>query len=174
MAGGRLTYEDRRHIAAGLAKGLTYAEIARSLDRPTSTIGRESHAQRRIRRLPGRPGSPGNRGTRAPAATGTYGHDLEAVTHFEEWFGELLIQTGILWVPETRPLGLTWGSAFRLLAGMIAFHGAVVVLSDLRPARGLAGAPGSLVEVEGGGDPCPASSALGIASAGGRAAAVMG
>lgn len=41
MPGGRLTHEDRRGIAAGLADGLGYAEIARQLDRPTSTISRE-------------------------------------------------------------------------------------------------------------------------------------
>jgi predicted transcriptional regulator len=41
MPGGRLTQQDRQHIAAGLAHGLSYAEIARRLDRPTSTISRE-------------------------------------------------------------------------------------------------------------------------------------
>ncbi|MGS2586459.1 helix-turn-helix domain-containing protein [Streptomyces hebeiensis] len=41
MPGGRLTQQDRRRIAAGLADGLPYAEIARRLDRPTSTISRE-------------------------------------------------------------------------------------------------------------------------------------
>lgn len=41
MPGGRLTREDRDHIAAGLAQGLEYAEIGRRLARPTSTITRE-------------------------------------------------------------------------------------------------------------------------------------
>ncbi len=41
MPGGRLTQEDRRRIATGLAEGLSYAEIARRIDRPTSTISRE-------------------------------------------------------------------------------------------------------------------------------------
>ncbi|MEV0162403.1 GbsR/MarR family transcriptional regulator [Nonomuraea fuscirosea] len=41
MPGGHLTYEDRRAIADGLAEGLPYAEIARRLGRPRSTIGRE-------------------------------------------------------------------------------------------------------------------------------------
>src|SRR6476660_3297830 len=41
MPGGHLTYEDRRKIAEGLVEGLTYAEIARRLGRPRSTIGRE-------------------------------------------------------------------------------------------------------------------------------------
>jgi predicted transcriptional regulator len=41
MPGGRLTQQERRRIAAGLAERLSYAEIARRLDRPTSTISRE-------------------------------------------------------------------------------------------------------------------------------------
>ncbi|MEU8360069.1 helix-turn-helix domain-containing protein [Nonomuraea sp. NPDC048882] len=41
MPGGRLTHEDRRQIASWLAEGLGYAEIARRLGRPTSTISRE-------------------------------------------------------------------------------------------------------------------------------------
>ncbi|QIS19760.1 helix-turn-helix domain-containing protein [Nocardia terpenica] len=41
MPGHRLTYRDRRAITAGLSAGLTYAEIARQLDRPTSTVTRE-------------------------------------------------------------------------------------------------------------------------------------
>ncbi|MFH8572698.1 MarR family transcriptional regulator [Streptomyces sp. NPDC017993] len=36
-----MTQQDRRRIAAGLAGALSYAEIARRLDRPTSTISRE-------------------------------------------------------------------------------------------------------------------------------------
>ncbi|MFG1960459.1 MarR family transcriptional regulator [Nonomuraea sp. NPDC049028] len=41
MPGGRLTHQDRRRIASWLAEGLGYAEIARRLGRPTSTISRE-------------------------------------------------------------------------------------------------------------------------------------
>ncbi|MFC3986703.1 helix-turn-helix domain-containing protein [Streptosporangium jomthongense] len=41
MPGDRLTHEDRRRIATWLAEGLGYAEIARRLGRPTSTISRE-------------------------------------------------------------------------------------------------------------------------------------
>ncbi|MEU8795853.1 MULTISPECIES: helix-turn-helix domain-containing protein [unclassified Streptomyces] len=41
MPGGRLTQQERQQIALGLADGLAYAEIARRLDRPTSTITRE-------------------------------------------------------------------------------------------------------------------------------------
>ncbi|CAM4453594.1 helix-turn-helix domain-containing protein [Nocardia ninae] len=41
MPGGRLTQDDRRQIAEGIAEGLGYAEIARQLNRPTSTVSRE-------------------------------------------------------------------------------------------------------------------------------------
>src|SRR6476620_4240686 len=41
MPGGRLTQQERQQIALGLADGLAYAEIARGLDRPTSTVTRE-------------------------------------------------------------------------------------------------------------------------------------
>ncbi|MGY4387904.1 helix-turn-helix domain-containing protein [Streptomyces virginiae] len=41
MPGGRLTQQERQRIAAGLTGRLSYAEIARRLDRPTSTISRE-------------------------------------------------------------------------------------------------------------------------------------
>lgn len=41
MPEGRLTLQDRRRIATGLAEGRSYAEIARRLARPTSTISRE-------------------------------------------------------------------------------------------------------------------------------------
>jgi len=41
MPGGRLTRQERQQIALGLADDLSYAEIARRLDRPTSTVTRE-------------------------------------------------------------------------------------------------------------------------------------
>ncbi|MDF5758120.1 helix-turn-helix domain-containing protein [Spongiactinospora sp. TRM90649] len=60
MSAGRLTLQDRRRIATGLAEGRSYAEIARRLDRPTSTISREV----------GRNGGPGGyRPERAHQAT---------------------------------------------------------------------------------------------------------
>jgi len=46
MPGGRLTLRDREAIATGLAAGLSAAEIARRLDRPTSTVSREIHRNR--------------------------------------------------------------------------------------------------------------------------------
>ncbi|NKY54404.1 GbsR/MarR family transcriptional regulator [Nocardia vermiculata] len=41
MPGGRLTAFDRDHIAEALSQGIGYAEIARQLSRPTSTVSRE-------------------------------------------------------------------------------------------------------------------------------------
>jgi DNA-binding transcriptional ArsR family regulator len=41
MSGGRLTRDERLGIGRGLADGLDYAEIARGLGRPTSTVTRE-------------------------------------------------------------------------------------------------------------------------------------
>lgn len=41
MPGNRLNHQDRQHIADGLTAGLSYAEIAVQLRRPTSTISRE-------------------------------------------------------------------------------------------------------------------------------------
>ncbi|WP_424529629.1 helix-turn-helix domain-containing protein [Sphaerisporangium viridialbum] len=109
MPGGRLTYEDRRHIASGVAEGLQYAEIARRLGRPTSTVSREvtrnggyagyraDHAQqatgRRARR--GKPvTSPA-----APAAVDAYGRDREAVRDFEERFTAMMTRTGLPRMP---------------------------------------------------------------------------
>ncbi|SEH02079.1 MarR family protein [Nonomuraea solani] len=105
MSGGRLTQQDRRHIATGLAEGLGYAEIARRLNRPTSTVSREvirnggaggyladrAHqaAERRARRRKPKPITP------ARATTAAYGRDPEAVRAFEEHFVDLLVQTGL-------------------------------------------------------------------------------
>ncbi|MFF5974034.1 helix-turn-helix domain-containing protein [Streptomyces sp. NPDC012769] len=38
---GALQWQERQRIATGLADGFSYAEIARRLERPTSTISRE-------------------------------------------------------------------------------------------------------------------------------------
>ncbi|WP_285777342.1 helix-turn-helix domain-containing protein [Microtetraspora sp. NBRC 13810] len=91
--GGHLTYDDRRKIAEGLAEGLSYAEIARRLGRPRSTVGREiarnggpygyraARAQQatgwRARRRPSPPLS-------APAAADTGGRDPRAVREYED------------------------------------------------------------------------------------------
>jgi hypothetical protein len=105
IPGGRLTQQDRQQIAAGLAEGLSQAEIARRLARPTSTISREvtrnsgsggyraeqAHraTERRARRRKPSPIP------MAPAATSAYGRDPDAVRDFEELLTTLLVQMGL-------------------------------------------------------------------------------
>jgi predicted transcriptional regulator len=105
VPGGRLTQQERQQIALGLADGLAYAEIARRIDRPTSTITREvmrnggptgyradlAHraTERRARRR--RQAAP--RGLEAPPQA--RGRDAEAVREYEEMFTTLLMQSGL-------------------------------------------------------------------------------
>ena len=105
MPGGRLTQQERQQIALGLADSLPYAEIARRLDRPTSTITREvmrndgptayradlahrATGRRAIRRRPAVPRGP-------EAAPQPYGRDAEAVAEYEEAFTTLMMQQGL-------------------------------------------------------------------------------
>ncbi|MFF4257042.1 helix-turn-helix domain-containing protein [Streptomyces sp. NPDC001663] len=106
MPGGRLTQQERQQIASGLADGLAYAEIARRLDRPTSTITREvmrnggpaayradlaHHAtERRAHRR--RQAAPRG-GVEAPAQA--HGRDAAAVREYEETLATLFIQQGL-------------------------------------------------------------------------------
>jgi DNA-directed RNA polymerase specialized sigma24 family protein len=105
MPGGRLTQQEREQIALGLADGLAYAEIARRLDRPTSTVTREvmrnggptayradlahrateHRTQRRRQAAPPDPKTP-------PQADG---RDAEAVREFEETFTTVLMGSGM-------------------------------------------------------------------------------
>jgi predicted transcriptional regulator len=98
MPGGRLTHDDRREIAAGLAAGLGYGEIARLLDRPTSTISREvarnggAHGYRadhahyatssRARR-------------RKPAGEDAVAHPESTVSEFAERFAAMMVDGGL-------------------------------------------------------------------------------
>ncbi|RKS05943.1 MarR family protein [Nocardiopsis sp. Huas11] len=103
MPGGRLTQSERRQIAMGLADGLAYAEIARSLERPTSTITREvmrnggptayraDLAQRATERRTRR--RTVSRGTQAPAQE--HGRDADAVREYEETFTTVFMQAGL-------------------------------------------------------------------------------
>ncbi|MEV4682310.1 helix-turn-helix domain-containing protein [Streptomyces kurssanovii] len=105
MPGGRLTQQERQQIALGLADGLAYAEIARRLDRPTSTITREvmrnggptayradlAHRATERRTHRRRPAAP--RGTEAPPPA--HGRDAEAVRAYEETFTTAMMQSGM-------------------------------------------------------------------------------
>ncbi|MFI9563894.1 helix-turn-helix domain-containing protein [Streptomyces rishiriensis] len=104
MPGGRLTQQERQQIALGLADGLAYAEIARRLDRPTSTVTREvmrnggptsyradlAHRATEHRTHRRRPAAP--RGAEAPPQA--HGRDPEAVREYEELFTTVLIGSG--------------------------------------------------------------------------------
>ncbi|MFF4585960.1 helix-turn-helix domain-containing protein [Streptomyces sp. NPDC001388] len=105
MPGGRLTQQERQRIALGLADGLAYAEIARRLERPTSTITREvmrnggptayraDLAHRATERRAHRRRQAAPRGTQAPPQA--HGRDAEAVREYEEMFTTLLMQQGL-------------------------------------------------------------------------------
>ncbi|MFI6870326.1 helix-turn-helix domain-containing protein [Nocardia sp. NPDC050406] len=134
MPGGRLTHDDRRRIAAGIAQGLGYAAIARQLDRPTSTISREvsrnggpnryradlAHAatEMRSRRRASR------RRAEPPSGTDEYGRAPETIADFVTGFGELFEQTG---VPRTAAAVLA-----RLYAADSGSATAAELVRDLR------------------------------------------
>ena len=105
MPGGRLSQQERQQIALGLADGLAYAEIARRIDRPTSTITREvmrnggptayradlAHRATERRAHLRRQAAP--RGPEAPPQA--HGRDAEAVREYEEIFTTVLMQSGL-------------------------------------------------------------------------------
>jgi DNA-binding IclR family transcriptional regulator len=126
MPGGRLTHQDRQHIASALAEGFGYAEIARRLGRPTSTISREvarnrgpdgyradlaheATGWRARRRRPAPVPEP-------PAALGAYGRDPEAVRGFVEGFATLMAQTGLSRMASRVLVGLFTADAGALTA----------------------------------------------------------
>jgi hypothetical protein len=105
MPGGRLTQHERQQIALGLADGDAYAEIARRLDRPTSTVTREvlrnggptayraDLAHRATERRAHRRRHAARRGPEAlPPA---HGRDAEAVREYEETFTTAVMQSGL-------------------------------------------------------------------------------
>ncbi|KOV73308.1 MarR family transcriptional regulator [Streptomyces sp. AS58] len=105
MPGGRLTQQERQQIALGLADGLAYAEIARGLDRPTSTITREvmrnggpttyraDLAHRATERRAQRRRQAAPRGSGAPEQA--YGRDAESVREYEELFTTVMMASGM-------------------------------------------------------------------------------
>ncbi|GAA5051575.1 hypothetical protein HNP84_006426 [Thermocatellispora tengchongensis] len=105
MPGGRLSQQERQQIESGLADGLAYAEIARRLDRPTSTITREvmrnggptayraGLAHHATQRRTHRRRKATLRGRGAPSQP--YGRDAEAVREYEEMFAAVFMQAGL-------------------------------------------------------------------------------
>ncbi|MFG3253741.1 helix-turn-helix domain-containing protein [Streptomyces sp. NPDC048172] len=105
MPGGRLTQQERQQIATGLGDGLAYAEIARRLDRPTSTVTREvmrnggptayrsDLAHRATERRAHRRRQSTPRGPESPRQE--HGRDPEAVREFEETFTTILMGQGL-------------------------------------------------------------------------------
>ncbi|MEV7816919.1 helix-turn-helix domain-containing protein [Streptomyces flaveolus] len=105
MPGGRLTQQERQQIALGLADGLAYAEIARRLGRPTSTITREvmrnggptgyraELAHRATERRARRRGPASVKGPRSVAQP--HGRDAEAVAEYEETLTTVLMASGL-------------------------------------------------------------------------------
>ncbi|MEU6124747.1 helix-turn-helix domain-containing protein [Streptomyces sp. NPDC047123] len=105
MPGGRLTQQERQQIALGLADGHAYAEIARRLDRPTSTITREvmrnggpaayraDLAHRATEHRAHRRKQSAPRAARTPAPD--HGRDPDAVRAYEEVFTTVLMQSGM-------------------------------------------------------------------------------
>ncbi|WP_246366596.1 MarR family transcriptional regulator [Nonomuraea rhodomycinica] len=116
-----MTLQDRRRIAAGLAEGRSYAEIARRLDRPTSTISREV----------GRNGGPGDyRPERAHQATarrarrGTPARPAEPQDHtvveVEEGAVEMAIAMGLPRMTARVLIGLWLSEDGRLTAAELS------------------------------------------------------
>lgn len=105
MPGGRLTQQDRRRIALGLTDNLSYAEIARRLARPTSTVTREvmrnggptayraDLAHRATESRTRRRRHPASRGTEASPQA--HGRDAEAVRKYEEAFTTVMMASGL-------------------------------------------------------------------------------
>ncbi|MGW6056247.1 helix-turn-helix domain-containing protein [Streptomyces sp. NPDC055189] len=105
MPGGRLTHQDRRHIGEGLAEGRGYAEIARQLGRPTSTVSREvtrnggpagyrvDHAHLATERRARRRGKIPRHDPATPADA--YGRHPDAVRDFAEQLAALMVRTGV-------------------------------------------------------------------------------
>jgi len=107
MPGGRLTQQDRQRIALGLADDLAYAEIARAIGRPTSTVTREvmrnggpagyradlAHRATERRASRRRPAAPGRPGTSPRVRGGSA--DADAIREYEETFTTVLMQSGV-------------------------------------------------------------------------------
>ncbi|WNV88732.1 helix-turn-helix domain-containing protein [Umezawaea sp. Da 62-37] len=99
MPGGRLTHDERGEIAAWLTEGLNYAEIARRLERPTSTVSREvsrngGRERYRADRAQRATGVRARRSTPTPPPPEADGRDAEAVRALTERFTATMVRTG--------------------------------------------------------------------------------
>ena len=130
MPGGRLTQHERQQITLGLADGLAYAQIARGLGRPTSTVTREvmrnggptayrgdlahhateRRARRRVKATPRRP-------TPSPPAGG---RDTEALRAYENTFATIFMQSGLPKMAARTLAGLYTTDAGSLTAAEIS------------------------------------------------------
>jgi DNA-binding transcriptional ArsR family regulator len=108
MPGGRLTDQDREQIEEGLDEGLSHAEIARRLDRPTSTVSREvqrngGHAGYRAQQAHRATERRAQRRTSRAVATAVAqpesdddsGRDPEAVRKYQDWLTAVLVEMGL-------------------------------------------------------------------------------
>ncbi|MFE7330828.1 helix-turn-helix domain-containing protein [Streptomyces sp. NPDC057565] len=130
MPGGRLTQQERQQIALGLADSLPYAEIARRLDRPTSTITREvmrnggpttyraDLAHRATERRAHRRRQPAPRDPQTP--TQPHGRDVEAVREYEELFTTVIMASGMPTMMSRVMACLTLTDAGSLTASELA------------------------------------------------------
>ncbi|MFF1791303.1 helix-turn-helix domain-containing protein [Kitasatospora sp. NPDC058243] len=133
MPGGRLTQQERQQIALGMADGLAYAEIARRLDRPTSTVTREvmrnggptayradlaHRATERRRAQRRRPAAP--RGPAAPPQA--HGRDAEAVREYQETYTTVLMASGMPKMTARVLACLTLTDSGSLTASELARH----------------------------------------------------
>ncbi|WP_143664766.1 helix-turn-helix domain-containing protein, partial [Streptomyces sp. NRRL B-24572] len=130
MPGGRLTQPERQQIALGLADGLAYAEIARRLERPTSTITREvmrnggptsyradlAHRATEHRAHRRKPAAP--KGT--SAAPQAHGRDAEAVRAYEETLTTVMMASGMPKMMARVMAGLTLSDTGSLTASELS------------------------------------------------------
>ncbi|MEC3917027.1 GbsR/MarR family transcriptional regulator [Nocardia sp. CDC160] len=106
MPGGRLSQEDRRLIAAGLSHGLGYADIARQLNRPTSTVSREvtrnggpgryrAEVAQAATVVRSRRRAPRPKRVESPSTADEYGRSPELLSDFSTRIAELFTVTGM-------------------------------------------------------------------------------
>ncbi|WP_432195543.1 helix-turn-helix domain-containing protein [Streptomyces sp. bgisy027] len=132
MPGGRLTQSERRQIALGLADSLAYAEIARRLQRPTSTITREvmrnggpttyraDLAHRATEQRARRRGPAASRGPQSLPQP--HGRDADAVAAYEETLTTVLMGSGLPKMTARVLTCLFTTDAGSLTASQLAAH----------------------------------------------------